>query len=82
MKALSNPQRLMLLCVLVDGEKTVSELNARVVIPQSTLSQHLAWLRREGMVEFRKEARSVYYSLQNKEMTEVIMLLHRLYCGG
>ncbi len=63
LKALSNPQRLRVMCLLIDGEKTVGELNARIDLSQSALSQHLAVLRDSGLVQTRREAQSVFYSV-------------------
>lgn len=81
MKALSNRHRLMILCLLQEGELSVSEINDRIAIPQSTLSQHLAWLRTEHYVKTRREAQTIYYSLDSREVVEVISVLHRLFCS-
>lgn len=80
LKMLANKHRLMLLCILQDGEKSVSELNVLVAIPQSTLSQHLAFLRREKLVKTRRDAQTIYYSLADKKVIPIISLLHELYC--
>ena len=80
MRALSNRYRLMILCTLLTSEKSVSELNAIIDIPQSTLSQHLAWLRSENYVKTRREAQTIYYQLDSDEVIEVITVLHRLFC--
>lgn len=80
LKMLANKHRLMLLCLLQSGEKSVSELNAQIKIPQSTLSQHLAFLRREKLVVSRRVAQTIYYSLQDKKVLPIISLLHQLYC--
>ena len=64
LRALANEQRLMILCNLTEGELSVSELNARLPLSQSALSQHLAVLRDGGIVATRREAQAVYYSLQ------------------
>src|SRR5512139_1705776 len=66
LRALSNENRLMLLCLLFEGEKTVGELNASLPLSQSALSQHLAVLRDEGLVKTRREAQSIYYGLASK----------------
>src|SRR3546814_8126821 len=63
LKALANESRLMILCLLADGERSVGEINAMVDLSQSALSQHLAVLREEALVQTRREAQSVYYSL-------------------
>ena len=82
MKALGNESRLMILCVLADGERSVGDLNTIVPLSQSALSQHLAVLRREKIVSARKEAQSVFYSLAGDEATKVMDTLHDLFCGA
>ena len=69
LKAMANEWRLMILCQLSEGEKTVSELQAILGLSQSALSQHLAVLRREKIVKSRKHAQSVSYSLNGKDAT-------------
>ena len=71
MKSLSNENRLMILCTLVGGEMSVSELNERVPLSQSAVSQHLASLRESELVETRKEAQTVYYRLKRKRCITV-----------
>ncbi len=80
MKLLGHPQRLMILCELSQGECSVGELSERLAINQSPLSQHLARMRYEGVVDSRREAQTVYYSLAGKEVAAVIQLLYGLYC--
>jgi DNA-binding transcriptional ArsR family regulator len=80
LKALSNECRLLILCNLLDGEKSVSQLNQRVDLSQSALSQHLARLRRDNLVKVRKEAQTVYYHIASTEAEQVIGLMHKLYC--
>lgn len=80
LKALGHECRLMILCSLVEGEKTVSELNARVPLSQSALSQHLAKLRHQNLVAIRKDAQMVYYRLQSDKVEPVIATLYELYC--
>ncbi|WP_299493338.1 metalloregulator ArsR/SmtB family transcription factor [uncultured Shewanella sp.] len=80
MKALSNKYRLMILCLLQENELSVSELNKRIPIAQSTLSQHLAWLRREKYVKTRREAQTIHYQLGDKNIIKVIDLLHEIFC--
>jgi DNA-binding transcriptional ArsR family regulator len=80
LKALGNRYRLMILCVLQEGEMSVSKLNELIQIPQSSLSQHLAWLRKEHFVATRRDAQTIFYSLNSKEVTEVIAVLYKLYC--
>ena len=81
LKALANESRLMILCSLVQSELNVSELNDRVELSQSALSQHLAWLRREDLVKTRRDAQTIYYSLQGSKAKEVIQVLQSIYCA-
>ena len=80
LKAMANERRLMILCQLSEGEKTVSELQAILGLSQSVLSQHLAVLRREKIVRSRKEAQSVSYSLCGDDATKVMQTLHKVFC--
>jgi DNA-binding transcriptional ArsR family regulator len=80
MKLLSHPHRLMVLCELNQGECSVGDLAGRIGINQSPLSQHLARMRHEGVVETRRDAQTVYYSLAGEEVGAVISLLYDLYC--
>ncbi len=79
--ALANEKRLLLLCLLVEGERSVGELNARVELSQSALSQHLAVLRKDGLVNTRREAQTIYYSLVHGPAHRIIETLHGIYCG-
>lgn len=80
LKAMANEWRLMILCQLSEGEKTVSELQEILGLSQSALSQHLAVLRRERIVRSRKEAQSVSYSLSGDDATKVMQTLHEVFC--
>ena len=80
LKAMANEWRLMILCQLAEGEKTVSELQEILGLSQSALSQHLAVLRRERIVRSRKEAQSVTYSLSGDDATKVMNTLHEVFC--
>lgn len=80
LKALANENRLMILCTLIGGEMSVGELNERVPLSQSALSQHLASLREAGLVSTRKEAQTVYYTLQGDEAQKIIAVLQSIYC--
>lgn len=80
LRALSNEHRLMLLCLLFEGEKTVGELNESLPLSQSALSQHLAVLREEGMVRTRRAGQSIYYRLASPPAQRVIEALHAVYC--
>ena len=81
LKTLANEKRLMILCLLVEGERSVGELNARVELSQSALSQHLAVLREEGLVHTRRDAQSIYYSLAEGPAQCIIDTLHSIYCA-
>jgi DNA-binding transcriptional ArsR family regulator len=80
LKAMANEWRLMILCQLSEGEKTVSELQQILGLSQSALSQHLAILRREKIVRARKHAQSVSYSLSGDDATKVMNTLHEVFC--
>ena len=80
LRALSNENRLMLLCLLFEGERSVGELNRSLPLSQSALSQHLAVLREEGLVKTRREGQSIHYGLASKPAQRVIETLHALYC--
>jgi len=82
LKAMANEWRLMILCQLSEGEKTVSELQSLLGLSQSALSQHLAILRREKIVRSRKHAQSVSYSLTGDDATKVMESLHDVFCGA
>ena len=81
LKALGNPDRLLLLCQLVGGEMNVGELEERLEIVQPTLSQQLGVLRREGLVETRRDGRQIYYSISSPQALAVIQTLYQLFCG-
>ena len=80
LKALGNPDRLLLLCQLVAGEMNVGELEDRLKIVQPTLSQQLGVLRREGLVDTRRDGRQIYYSISSPQALAVIETLYTLYC--
>lgn len=82
LKALANPDRLMLLCQLSQGERNVSELEAQLGIQQPTLSQQLAVLRREGLVETRRDGKQIFYRISSPAALAVIETLYRLFCEG
>ena len=81
MKALGNESRLMILCILAEGERSVGDLNEMVPLSQSALSQQLARLRQQGLVNTRRESQTIYYSLSSGPADRVINLLHDIYCG-
>ena len=80
LKAVANPQRLRILCLLIEGELAVSQLNERVPLSQSALSQHLALLRAKSLVSTRKQAQTVYYSVADGPIRQIIQTLHDIYC--
>jgi ArsR family transcriptional regulator, virulence genes transcriptional regulator len=82
LKALANPHRLQVLCVLNDGEMSVGALNDRILLSQSALSQHLKVLRRDGLVHTRRESQTVYYRLAEGPAMDVIAVLHRHFCAA
>lgn len=82
LKTLANSSRLMVLCSLATGELTVGQINERVPLSQSALSQHLAVLRREGLVHTRRSAQAIYYRLADGPAGRVIETLHDIFCGA
>ncbi|MEI6558619.1 MAG: metalloregulator ArsR/SmtB family transcription factor [Rhodospirillaceae bacterium] len=79
LKAMSNERRLMILCHLARGEKSVGQLEELVSLSQSALSQHLARLRRDRLVRTRRNAQSIYYSLNGTQAVAVMSALGSLY---
>ena len=82
LKSLANINRLVILCALVEGEKNVSELEEILGVRQPTLSQQLARLRADKMVETRRESKQIYYKLCNDEAELVLDLIFELFCTG
>lgn len=80
MKTLGHKDRLMVLCHLTTGEKSVGELASLLDIPQSPLSQHLARMRNESLVSTRREAQTIYYSIASPEAARIIEAMHELFC--
>ena len=80
-KTLGNPDRLLLLCQLAQGEFCVGELESLVGIRQPTLSQQLGVLRDEGLVKTRREGKRICYSIASKEALAVMQVVHGLFCG-
>jgi len=80
LKALANVNRLMILCILCEGELSVTELNELVDISQSALSQHLAKLRDDDIVVTRRESQTIYYSIADGVAKGIIDVLHKFYC--
>ncbi|MBM3539122.1 MAG: winged helix-turn-helix transcriptional regulator [Alphaproteobacteria bacterium] len=80
LKAMANDRRLLILCFLAQGEKSVSELETLISLSQSALSQHLARLRRDGLVTTRRAAQTIYYSLAGREAGAIMETLYSLFC--
>lgn len=82
LKVMVNEDRLMMICHLLEGEKTVSDIETLLDIHQPNLSQHLTVLRKSGVVTTRKEGRNVYYSLADPNAVALLETLYRLYCNN
>jgi DNA-binding transcriptional ArsR family regulator len=81
LRAIANDRRLLILCRLVEcGEATVGQLADDVELSQSALSQHLARMREEGLVTFRRDARTLWYRIADPRVEDLLATLHRLYC--
>lgn len=80
MKQLANQNRLMILCTLLEGECSVGDLNERIPLAQSALSQHLSSLRQSGLVETRRESQTIHYRLKGDQAKRVIEVLHDIFC--
>ncbi len=80
LKALASPNRLMLLCQMADGERSVGELAEALDLRPSTVSQHLALLRKDGLVATRRDGQTIHYSIASDSARVVIETLYRLYC--
>ncbi len=81
LKALSHETRLLVLCLLTEGEKTVTELEKTMSMPQAAVSQQLARLRFDRLVTTRREGRTIYYSIASDEVAEIISQLYDLFCA-
>ena len=80
MEMLSQPARLRLMCILLDGEQSVLSLAYSASLSQPAMSHHLKKLRDAELVETRRDGQPIYYSVKGIEVMEVITVLHRLYC--
>ncbi|MGI9316895.1 MAG: ArsR/SmtB family transcription factor [bacterium] len=81
LSSMSNEKRLMILCQLTDGERSVSELAEQLDVRQSTISQHLALLRKDGLVSSRRDAQTQYYSLVGDAVKSILETLYSIYCA-
>ena len=82
LKALANPDRLLLLCQLTQGEHGVSEMEALVGVLQPTLSQQLAVLRQEGLVTTRRDGKQIFYSIASPDALAVMQVLYQRFCAS
>lgn len=81
LKQLANSSRLMILCALNEGELSVSELNCKIPLSQSALSQHLAKLRKANFVSTRRDSQIIYYRLTDTRVKTIITDLYNLFCA-
>jgi len=82
MKTLGHRDRLMILCHLAEGEKSVGQIAELLEISQSPLSQHLSRMRKEDLVDTRREAQTIYYSLKSGEASRIVEVLYELFCAS
>lgn len=80
LKTMAHPERLMVLCQLVDGEVGAGQLQEGSALSLSAFSQHLMVLKKNGLVKIRKESQSVYYSLADPRVKELFSSLHNIFC--
>ena len=80
LKALGNPHRLMILCQLIDGERSVGDLAGFLRIRDSTVSQHLALLRRDGLVQARRDGQTIWYAIASPPARSVLETLFGIFC--
>ncbi|MCY6381473.1 ArsR/SmtB family transcription factor [Hoeflea prorocentri] len=80
LKAIAHETRLVILCILSQGERSVSDLEKALAMPQATVSQQLARLRFDGMVAARREGRMIYYSIADDAVSTLVKTLYDLYC--
>ena len=81
MRALASENRLMILCQLADGEKSVGELASRLDLRHAAVSQQLALLRKDGLVAPRRDGQTIFYSIASPQAEAVIQVLYDLFCG-
>ena len=80
LKALAHESRLLMLCILAEGEKSVGELEEILALRQPTVSQQLARLRADGLVATRRDGKTIYYSLASEEARVVISAIYEVFC--
>ena len=81
LRALANRHRLTILCQLIDGERSVGELAAFLALRDSTVSQHLARLRRDNLVATRRESQTIWYAIKSEAVRRLVTTLYDIYCG-
>lgn len=81
LKALANRHRLIIVCQLIEKERSVGELAELLTLRDSTVSQHLALLRRDGLVSARRDGQTIWYSIGSEPARELVSTLYRVYCG-
>src|SRR5215467_7769159 len=81
LKALSSRHRLLIICQLIESERSVGELAELLDLRDSTVSQHLALLRRDGLVSARRDAQTIFYSIASEPAREVLKTLYRMFCA-
>lgn len=81
LKMMANPYRLAILCLLTENELSVNQIGEKVGLNQSALSQHLAKLRRDGLVDRRRDHNRLFYYLVGRDTKKIIALLKKLYCN-
>lgn len=82
LKLLANAERLRVLCLLVEGELSVGQINERIDLSASALSQHLAKLRDAGLVATRRDAQTIFYRLDSGPVMQLLAALHDIYCAA
>jgi DNA-binding transcriptional ArsR family regulator len=80
LSAMANPKRLLILCNLLEQERSVGELSRIVALEQSPLSQHLSKLRALGLVKTRRDGQTIFYRLASQAVTKVLTALYEIYC--
>jgi len=81
LKALANRHRLIIICQLIEQERSVGELAELLKIRDSTVSQHLALLRKDGLVKARRDGQTIWYSIGSPQAHELVRTLYRIYCA-
>lgn len=82
LQAVGNPSRLLVLCLLIaEGEMSVGALNEKIALSPSALSQHLARMRDEGLVTYRREAQTLYYRIEDPNVAKLIGTLKDIFCA-